>query len=730
MSEAQHAAAGADEAPVNPYSLLEAVNESSDTVHTGWLIFIGIMSYLLVAVAGVTHKDLLLSRDIPLPLLQVPIELTKFFLFAPIVLVLFHVGIVTQLVMLARKTLELDKALQILEVSDRRTHPLRLELHNFFFVQAIAGPDRSRIVGGLLHGLSWLSLVVLPVVLLLYVQISFLPYHDVTITWAHRIALVVDVGMLALLGVFLSRPEQSLGRALVRAGVGHPLTSIVTIAVLGGVAMFSFLVATVPGERLDRLGQRLLGTPAAGTPGELGRGTAAYGFVVPFLGWSVDGRLFGLFERNLNVTDQDLVNDKDVTPGEVTLIFRRRDLRYARLDRSDLHQADLAGANLDGASLVGTDLRGVSLHCADANMMLLSGDRQAARCPSARGANFTKARLSKASLIGLDLSGAWLEDADLADAKMTHAILMGTNFYGAHLERADLSGGVALQGANLGAAALQGADLNGAKLHGADLSSAGLQGANLDFASLHGASLAGAELEGASLFQAQMPGANLSDANVRAADLRLAWIWMAQPPALEKSELVDLGDVRTSTATSSEVAQLEAMLQGVQGPGLNRAVRGALERLLEPAAVKPLTAVERDNARGWAALFEMQRREASGAGFLETTSGTAAALSSGAGSGGQPSAVQDQGQRSDGVGRRDGLRSRLTRYLGDLACRVRWADGAVATGLARRAQGETFTGEITTLYERLRSPTCPASLTITSSVLKSLAARADTARGR
>ena len=44
-----------------------------------------------------------------------------------------------QLVLLARKTLEFDQAVQNLEATDRRTHPLRLELHNFFFVQASPG---------------------------------------------------------------------------------------------------------------------------------------------------------------------------------------------------------------------------------------------------------------------------------------------------------------------------------------------------------------------------------------------------------------------------------------------------------------------------------------------------------------------------------------------------------------------------------------------------------------
>ncbi|MEO1720339.1 MAG: hypothetical protein AAFR23_08970, partial [Pseudomonadota bacterium] len=56
------------ETPVNPYSLLEAVNRSSDMAHTGWLIFLGVMAYLMIAVAGVTHQDLLLEKSVQLPI--------------------------------------------------------------------------------------------------------------------------------------------------------------------------------------------------------------------------------------------------------------------------------------------------------------------------------------------------------------------------------------------------------------------------------------------------------------------------------------------------------------------------------------------------------------------------------------------------------------------------------------------------------------------------------------
>jgi len=199
------------ETPVNPYSLLEAVNRSSGGANAAWLIYLALMSYLLITIAGIGHKDLLLNSDITLPILQVKIELTRFFLFAPILLVLIHVGLVSQLVLLARKTLEFAAAIRMLETSEQRTHPLRLELDNFFFVQAIAGPERSRIVSFILKAMGWLTLVVMPVLLLLYIQLVFLPYHDVAVTWVQRIVLLADVGLLVFVGVFMCgwRPPSS-----------------------------------------------------------------------------------------------------------------------------------------------------------------------------------------------------------------------------------------------------------------------------------------------------------------------------------------------------------------------------------------------------------------------------------------------------------------------------------------------------------------------------------------
>ena len=67
----------------------------------------------------------------------------------------------------------------------------------------------------------------LPVVLMLYIQVVFLPYHDVRITWTHRIALLVDIAMLISIGVFLMRAEPSFVQAFLRTTSAHPVSFVV-----------------------------------------------------------------------------------------------------------------------------------------------------------------------------------------------------------------------------------------------------------------------------------------------------------------------------------------------------------------------------------------------------------------------------------------------------------------------------------------------------------------------
>jgi uncharacterized protein YjbI with pentapeptide repeats len=672
------------ETPVNPYSLLEAVNSSSDTAHTGWLIFLAIMAYLMIAVAGVTHKDLLLETPVSLPILQVNIQLTQFFQFAPIVLVLMHLGLVSQLTLLARETLEFDYAIRLLEATDKRTHPLRLELNNFFFVQAIAGPYRSRVMSAFLHGMSWLTLVVLPVVLLIYIQVVFLPYHDVGITWTHRVALLVDIAMLISIGVFLMRAETSFMQAFLRTTSAHPVSFVATIVVLLSVWLFSFFVATIPGEGLDRATQRVLGIENEDETGTRPRYIA--GFAVPLLSFGSDGALLGVFKRNLEVIDTDLVVDKEQTSGEPSLSLRDRDLRFAKLDRSDLHQADLTGADLRGASLSGTDLRGAWLACADAMQLILTEDRDAANCTTARRAIFTRARLDGAHMTGIDLRNAKLDEARLEGAELPYSLVQGANFSSARLDKVDFTGGVQAQGANFLVANLQGADLTGAHLLVADFSSADLTGAILSYAHLDLADFRDAKLDGAVLYRASLRGADLIGASVTGADFREAKVWKTVPPATDPEGLVDLTGVSIAAITDADVSDLKFS----EGRIISRRVKARVAELMEP-----LTNLA--EAAKWGGSQDYAQWQS----LASTASQAYPEL----------------------------YKPRITDYLSRLMCRPRWGNGAVATGIARRAPRQEFRGDLVAIYDRLKADDCPASKTVLPKALKDLSAAADVARG-
>ncbi|HJU30048.1 MAG TPA: pentapeptide repeat-containing protein [Hyphomicrobiaceae bacterium] len=659
------------ETPVNPYNLLEAVNRSSASATRSWLIYIGLIAYLFVTVAGVSHKDLLLDNDVVLPILQVRIELTRFFLFAPFVLVLLHLVLLAQLTHLARKTLEFAASIRMLEPSDRRTHPLRLELDNFFFAQAIAGPERSRIVGALLHGLSWLTIVALPVALLLYMQIAFLPYHDVAVTWMQRAALLADAVMLALTGVFLWQADASFFRAVTRAGRHHPLGLAATVLLLAWTVAVSLLTATIPGETLD---------PSAGTAGA---GAEARGGRPAMLQALADSALLGnAIVRSLHVTDADLSTGRDPAPGPRPLNLRNRDLQHARLDRSNLSHADLTGANLDGASFVGADLRSVKASCTDVGALILTDARNGARCASARGANFAKARLGDAKLAGVDLREARFDEARLDFAQLGRATLSGASLTGTRLDGADLAS-ARLQGANLVRASLLGADLTGARLQMADLGGAALQGASLAFAGLEAASLRNAELDGANLQVARLAGADLSGARLQASDLQGAAVWRTKPPGVDAVALADVGQLAIQPPTEDEIVAFGAFLAQLDN--------GPLKARL---------------AEGWARLTDAGQRAAWATSPEQQT-------------------WQSLTKSAESP---DDYKSRLTEALARLMCRTRFAEGAVASGIARRAVGGSFKGDLPALVARLKGAECAATVAANPRLLRDLTIAMETAR--
>lgn len=131
------------------------------------------------------------------------------------------------------------------------------------------------------------------------------------------------------------------------------------------------------------------------------------------------------------------------------------------------------------------------------------------------GLTLSKLSNGAIDLLGANLSGAFLEDAELQNADL----------WGANLE-----------GTVLWAADLRGASLEEAQMSGVDLSYARLSGANLREAELSNAGLGGSDLSDARLSGADLAGSHISDANfsnatgVEEASFLESWAWSDFPP--------------------------------------------------------------------------------------------------------------------------------------------------------------------------------------------------------
>jgi hypothetical protein len=80
---------------------------------------------------------------------------------------------------------------------------LRRLLPSNIFVQILAGPPelRTGIFGFMLKLITLATLVAFPILLLLLLQIQFMPFHDVVITNAQRAALFLDIVVLWMLSL-------------------------------------------------------------------------------------------------------------------------------------------------------------------------------------------------------------------------------------------------------------------------------------------------------------------------------------------------------------------------------------------------------------------------------------------------------------------------------------------------------------------------------------------------
>ena len=234
----------------------DAVNASSSTARNSWVFFLGLMAYLAVVTAGVTHKDLLLDNQIKLTALG-ELSLSSFFAYAPIAFLVIYIGLLLQLASLADKARALNAEISGMPEdkvgNQRHQHPLRDNLSTFMITQAIAGRVTSYERMVLVQLISWLTLGLFPVLLLLFFQVTYLPYHDAWVTFVQQVFVVLGAVFAARYVPEIMRDKAPEIRNARKVTYGQLLF-------VGVIGVFALLVATVPDSIFDRFARALWST--------------------------------------------------------------------------------------------------------------------------------------------------------------------------------------------------------------------------------------------------------------------------------------------------------------------------------------------------------------------------------------------------------------------------------------------------------------------------------------
>jgi uncharacterized protein YjbI with pentapeptide repeats len=606
--------------------LLKAANEAAQHVQRVYLTFLLLTTYIAIIIWSTTDEQLLKVSSVNLPLLDVPLPIVQFYTFVPWLFFVLHFNLLLQLYLLAHKLRVVEKAMLDLG-TDTVEEQETAKLFPFPFSHMLIGRYQQRIVRPLLGIVVWTTVVFVPLAILTYMQVRFLPYHDGAITWNQRVAVLADAGLLGIFSFIIPmarRSDQETQREshgdekvwirwlrLIQIGwrgfyIQRGSFALVVFTSLI-FCLFSYSIAVLPGEEKGWPFGNLTEVLFEGPSRYIHRNLRLSGKIL------VDGELTPNLAGGLRSQDGKIKEEsmKDVAG----LNLRNRDLRSADLRGALLPKVDLRGANLDNARLDRADLSGADLSPLDANdgascveekqeENLTPRDQTTARLIdaktviAARAADLRKkGRFCFTSLRGANLSGSTLENSRLPYARLEGAILQAaqlskTNLFRARLQNANLSH-ARLHEADLRRAQLQGAVLTWAQLHGADLSHAQLQvmhsidmeaqGANLEGAHLQGAHLLQANFQGANLrgallqgtrletvrFQgadlkgAQLQGADLSAAQLQGAYLRLSGIGGADFRAADLS-LSNMADVDREPLTREAYNELVKIISQTQ----------------------------------------------------------------------------------------------------------------------------------------------------------------------
>ena len=190
--------------PETTDKLLDSVNETAKIARTSLLFFLVVALYLLIIVGTTTDLMLLRGEIVALPLMEVGVPVVAFYIAAPLIFLLLHINLLLRLSQLTETVSRWGK--DPYETPDRHSS---LVFPLDFARLLLDGKPR--------WGL-WVVVVtqiyILPLIVLLALQMSFLAYQSSGITFWHQLIVTADLVLLFLFVCFVirTRAERKVGR--------------------------------------------------------------------------------------------------------------------------------------------------------------------------------------------------------------------------------------------------------------------------------------------------------------------------------------------------------------------------------------------------------------------------------------------------------------------------------------------------------------------------------------
>ena len=466
--------------------LRESINSTARVARANLIFLLMLSLFLSILVSNTSDLMLLRADNIALPLMEVGIPIVWFYAIAPPVYLLININLFIRLYRLTR-LIEFTRTRLGLNWSSRK-EILEATVYPLDFLHLILH-EGNTIRSTLLFITVLTPIYIIPLTLLIWIQLRFLPYQSTYVTLIHQLVttafciITFSYSLSILHALHYDRTDSALKNFIVGY---HTIPTLLTF-ILGVVSTLFVWLISIPPNIPETC------------PTEQEKGSTIQACV--FDDWWSSEKCFmksdkekGPFRRYLTVAGDFLSNrplldpitlshtldGDDASPANTlvgTLQLSHRSFLYgifafSQFDRvsfrfAKLHCADLSHAKLEGADLVGVKLVGAKL---------------------------TGARLNGAILKGADLSGADLRNAQINGADLSelfpgrNAIFDKTNLDGAELTRTQLNGAnlrkVTMRGAYLYKTQLNGANLDLLHLEGASFGSvgtAGVENPNLKF---------------------------------------------------------------------------------------------------------------------------------------------------------------------------------------------------------------------------------------------------------